>query len=208
MSQVDVLDLDGKVVEQIELPESVFNGEVKLHLIHQMVKYQLAKRRAGTHSTLTRKEVSGTGAKPWRQKGTGRARAGDVKSPIWRSGGIIFGPKPRSYAQKMPKKMRRGALISALNLKLKEGKLKVITDFELSEPKTKSALGALNSLDAGGKTLLVSNAEQSNFLTAVKNVRTAKPLRVEGLNVYDIMWHEHLLCTKGAIEAIAHRLAG
>lgn len=208
MSQVDVLDLDGKVVEQIELPESVFNGEVKLHLIHQMVKYQLAKRRAGTHSTLTRKEVSGTGAKPWRQKGTGRARAGDVKSPIWRSGGTTFGPKPRSYAQKMPKKMRRGALMSALNLKLREGKLKVITDFELSDPKTKSAIGALNSLDAVGKTLLVSNAEQSNFLTAVKNVRTAKPLRVEGLNVYDIMWHEHLLCTKGAIEAIAQRLAG
>ncbi len=208
MSQVDVLDLDGKVVEQIELPESVFNGEVKLHLIHQMVKYQLAKRRAGTHSTLTRKEVSGTGAKPWRQKGTGRARAGDVKSPIWRSGGTTFGPKPRSYKQKMPKKMRRGALMSALNLKLKEGKLKVITDFELSEPKTKSVIGALSSLDAAGKTLLVSNAEQSNFLTAVKNVRTAKPIRVEGLNVYDIMWHEHLLCTKGAIEAITQRLAG
>ncbi|MBT4092720.1 MAG: 50S ribosomal protein L4, partial [Nitrospinaceae bacterium] len=169
MSQVDVLDLDGKVVEQIELPESVFNGEVKLHLIHQMVKYQLAKRRAGTHSTLTRKEVSGTGAKPWRQKGTGRARAGDVKSPIWRSGGITFGPKPRSYKQRMPKKMRRGALMSALNLKLKEGKLKVIADFQFSEAKTKTAIDALNNLDAAGKTLLVSNEQQANFLTAVKN---------------------------------------
>jgi large subunit ribosomal protein L4 len=208
MSQVDVLDLDGKVVEQMELPEAVFNGEVKLHLIHHMVKYQLAKRRAGTHSTLTRKEVSGTGAKPWRQKGTGRARAGDVKSPIWRSGGTTFGPKPRSYKQKMPKKMRRNALMSALNLKLKEGKLKIITNFELSDPKTKSAINALNSLEAAGKTLLVSDTEQSNFITAMKNVRTAKPLRVEGLNVYDIMWHEHLLCTKGAIEAIAQRLAG
>ena len=208
MSQVDVLDLDGKVVEQMELPEAVFNGEVKLHLIHHMVKYQLSKRRAGTHSTLTRKEVSGTGAKPWRQKGTGRARAGDVKSPIWRSGGTTFGPKPRSYKQKMPKKMRRNALMSALNLKLKEGKLKIITNFELSDPKTKSAINALNSLEAAGKTLLVSDTEQSNFITAMKNVRTAKPLRVEGLNVYDIMWHEHLLCTKGAIEAIAQRLAG
>jgi large subunit ribosomal protein L4 len=208
MSQVDVLDLDGKVVEQMELPEAVFNGEVKLHLIHHMVKYQLAKRRAGTHSTLTRKEVSGTGAKPWRQKGTGRARAGDVKSPIWRSGGTTFGPKPRSYKQKMPKKMRRNALMSALSLKLKEGKLKIITNFELSDPKTKSAINALNSLEAAGKTLLVSDTEQSNFITAMKNVRTAKPLRVEGLNVYDIMWHEHLLCTKGAIEAIAQRLAG
>ncbi len=208
MPKVDVLDLEGKVVEKVDLPEAVFDGEVKLHLIHQMVKYQLAKRRAGTHSTLTRKEVSGTGAKPWRQKGTGRARAGDVKSNIWRHGGTTFGPKPRSYAQKMPKKMRRSALKSALNLKLKEGKLKVIADFELAEPKTKALLGVLKNLDAGGKTLLVSNSEQSNFMTAVKNIRTAKPLRVEGLNVYDIMWHEHLLCTKGALEAIAQRLAG
>ena len=135
----------------------MFDGEVKLHLIHQMVKYQLAKRRAGTHSTLTRKDVSGTGSKPWRQKGTGRARAGDVKSPIWRHGGVTFGPKPRSYEQKMPKKMRRGALKSALNLKLNEGKLKVIVDFEISEPKTKAAAGALERIGVQGKTLLVSD---------------------------------------------------
>jgi large subunit ribosomal protein L4 len=206
MPQVDVMDLEGKVVEQVDLPEAVFDGEVRLHLIHQMVKYQLAKRRSGTHSTKTRKEVSGSGSKPWRQKGTGRARAGDVKSGIWRHGGTTFGPKPRSYEQKMPKKMRRGALKSALNLKLKEGKLRVIADFELSEPKTKTVLGALNNLDAAGKTLLVSNVDQPNFLTAVRNIKTAKPLRVEGLNVYDIMWHEHLLCTKGALEAIVRRL--
>jgi large subunit ribosomal protein L4 len=208
MAQIDVLDLEGKVVGQAELPASVFDGEVKLHLIHQMVKYQLAKRRAGTHSTLTRKDVSGTGSKPWRQKGTGRARAGDVKSPIWRHGGVAFGPKPRSYEQKMPKKMRRGALKSALNLKLNEGKLKVIADFEISEPKTKAAAGALERIGVQGKTLLVSDWEKSNFLTALKNIRKAKPLRVEGLNVYDIMWHEHIVCTKGALEAIAQRLAG
>ncbi len=208
MAQIDVLDLEGKVVEQAELPASVFDGEVKLHLIHQMVKYQLAKRRAGTHSTLTRKEVSGSGAKPWRQKGTGRARAGDVKSPIWRHGGVAFGPKPRSYKQKMPKKMRRSALKSALNLKLKEGKLKVIVDFEISEPKTKAAAGALERIGAQGKALLVSDWRESNFLTALKNIQKAKPLRVEGLNVYDIMWHEHIVCTMGALEAIAQRLAG
>lgn len=208
MSQVDVLDLEGKVVEKIDLPSSVFDGKVKLHLIHQMVKYQLAKRRAGTHSTLTRKEVSGSGNKPWRQKGTGRARSGDVKSPIWRHGGTTFGPKPRSHAHKMPKKMRRGALLSALNLKMKEGKLKVISDFELAEPKTKLMIDALKKLEAEGKTLMVSEAEQSNFLTALKNIPRAKPLRVEGLNVYDIMWHENLLCTKGALEAIARRFEG
>ncbi|MEE9239864.1 MAG: 50S ribosomal protein L4 [bacterium] len=208
MSQVDVLDLEGKVVEKIDLPSSVFDGKVKLHLIHQMVKYQLAKRRAGTHSTLTRKEVSGSGNKPWRQKGTGRARSGDVKSPIWRHGGTTFGPKPRSHAHKMPKKMRRGALRSALNLKMKEGKLKVISDFELAEPKTKLMIDALKKLEAEGKTLMVSEAEQSNFLTALKNIPRAKPLRVEGLNVYDIMWHENLLCTKGALEAIGRRFEG
>jgi large subunit ribosomal protein L4 len=208
MSQIDVLDMEGKVVEQMELPASVFDGEVKLHLIHQMVKYQLAKRRAGTHSTLTRKEVSGTGSKPWRQKGTGRARAGDVKSPIWRHGGTAFGPKPRSYAQKMPKKMRRGALKSALNLRWKEGRLKVVSSFEMAEAKTKAAVDALKNLDAVGKTLLVSDADHPQFLVALKNVPAAKPIRSEGLNVYDIMWHEYILCTKGAIEAIAQRLAG
>jgi large subunit ribosomal protein L4 len=208
MSQVDVLDMEGKVVEKVDLPESVFDGKVKLHLIHQMVKYQLAKRRAGTHSTLTRKEVSGTGNKPWRQKGTGRARSGDVKSPIWRHGGTTFGPKPRDYEQKMPKKMRRGALLSALNLKLKEGKLKIVSEFVLAEPKTKLMVDALKKLDAEGKTLMVSEKEGSNFLAALKNIPKAKPLRVEGLNVYDIMWHENLLCTKGALEAIAQRIKG
>ena len=206
MPKVDVLDMEGNVLEQMELPARVFDGEVNLHLIHQMVKYQLAKRRAGTHSTLTRKEVSGTGGKPWRQKGTGRARAGDVKSPIWRHGGVVFGPKPRNYAQKMPKKMRRGALKSALNLKWKEGKLKVVMNLEIAEAKTKVAIGVLGSLEATGKTLLVNDADQSHFLTAVKNVPAARPLRAEGLNVYDIMAHENLLCTKGALEMIFQRL--
>ncbi len=208
MPQIDVHDLTGQVVEQVELPSSVFDGEVKLHLIHQMVKLQLAGRRAGTHSTLTRKEVHGSNAKPWRQKGTGRARAGDVKSPLWRHGGTIFGPKPRSYEQKLNKKMRRGALKSALNLKWKEGKLKVVRDFAIEEPKTRLMAGALRSLQAEGKTLMVTEADQANFLLSVRNIRGAKPIRVEGLNVYDIMWHENLLCTKGAIAAIAERLAG
>lgn len=208
MSQVDVHDLEGKVVGQVDLPASIAEGQVKLHLIHQMVKYQLAKRRGGTHSTLTRKEVHGSGNKPWRQKGTGRARSGDVKSPIWRHGGTVFGPKPRSYEQKMPKKMRRGALRSALSLKLREGKLKVVSDFDLPEPKTRLMVDALKKLDAEGKTLLVSESEQLNFLAALKNIPKTKPLRVEGLNVYDIMWHEHLLCTKGALEAIARRFEG
>ena len=208
MPEIDVLDLEGKVIEQMELHAGVFDGEIKLHLILQMVKYQLAKRRSGTHSTLTRKEVTGTGAKPWRQKGTGRARSGDVKSPIWRHGGTVFGPKPRSYAQKMPKKMRRSALKSALNLKWKEGKLKVVANLEIAVAKTRAMIGVLGNLEVTGKTLLVSDADHPHFLMAVKNVPKAKPLRAEGINVYDIMAHEHLLCTKGALEAIVQRLAG
>ncbi len=208
MTQIDVHDLEGNVVEQVELPGAVFDGEVKLHLIHQMVKFQLAGRRAGTHSTRTRSEVHGTGAKPWRQKGTGRARAGDVKSPIWRHGGTAFGPKPRSYAQKMTKKMRRGALRSALNLKWKEGKLKVMRDFALEAPKTRLMVGALKSLQAQGKTLMVDESGQENFRLAVRNLQGVKSIRPEGLNVYDIMWHEHLLCTKEALSAIVSRLAG
>lgn len=206
MAKVDVLDLEGKVLEQMELPSKIFDGKVNLHLIHQMVKYQLAKRRAGTHSTLTRKEVSGTGGKPWRQKGTGRARAGDVKSPIWRHGGVVFGPKPRKYVQKMPKKMRRSALKSALNLKWKEGKLRVVTNLEISEAKTKVAIGILGCLEATRKTLLVNDVDLPHFLTAVKNIPAARPLRAEGLNVYDIMAHEILLCTKGALGIIIQRL--
>ncbi len=208
MVQIDVHDLEGNVVEQVELPGAVFDGEVKLHLIHQMVKCQLAGRRAGTHSTRTRSEVHGTGAKPWRQKGTGRARAGDVKSPIWRHGGTVFGPKPRSHAQKMTKKMRRGALRSALNLKWKEGKLKVMRDFALEAPKTRLMAGALKSLQAQGKTLMVDESGEENFRLALRNIQGAKSIRAEGLNVYDIMWHEHLLCTKEALAAIVSRLAG
>ncbi|OGL64718.1 MAG: 50S ribosomal protein L4 [Candidatus Tectomicrobia bacterium RIFCSPLOWO2_12_FULL_69_37] len=208
MAQIDVHDLSGKVVGQVELPDAIFDGEVKLHLIHQMVKAQLAARRAGTHSTLTRSEVHGTNAKPWRQKGTGRARAGDVKSPVWRHGGTVFGPKPRSYEQKVNRKVRRTALKSALNLRLKEGRLKVVADFDLPEAKTRLMTGALRSLQAQGKTLMVTEADRPNFLLSVRNIPDAKPIRVEGLNVYDIMWHETIVCTKGAIEAIAERLAG
>ena len=206
MGQIDVHDLEGNVVEQTELPGAVFDGDVKLHLVRQMVKLQLAGRRAGTHSTRTRKEVHGTGAKPWRQKGTGRARAGDSKSPIWRHGGTAFGPKPRDYTQKLNKKMRRSALKSAINLKWKEGKLKIVRDFAFDAPKTRLAVGALRNLGAEGKTLMVSEGAEGNFLLAVRNLKEAKPIRVEGLNVYDIIWHEHLLCTKGALGALSNRL--
>ncbi len=206
MPRIDVYDLEGKVVEEVDLPASVFDGEVRMHLIHQMVKAQLAARRAGTHSTRTRKEVHGTGAKPFRQKGGGRARAGDVKSPLWRKGGTTFGPKPRDYAQKMNKKMRRGALKSALNLKWREGKLVVVHDLDLPEPRTRLMAAAIERLNLGRKALIVDDAGGRNFELAARNIQGAKPVRPEGLNVYDIMGHEHLVCTKGALDGISERL--
>lgn len=208
MPRIDVHDLEGKVVEQMDLPEAVFDGQVRMHLIHQVVKAQLAARRAGTHSTRTRKEVRGTGAKPFRQKGGGRARAGDVKSPIWRHGGTAFGPKPRDYAQKVNKKTRRGALRSALNLKWKEGKLLVVRDFDLPEAKTRLMAGVIDRLGLGRKSLLVDGGEDRKFELAARNIQGTKPMRPEGLNVYDIMGHEHLVCTKGALGDLSERLAG
>ncbi|MDA1000274.1 MAG: 50S ribosomal protein L4 [bacterium] len=208
MAQIEVHDLEGKVVEQVDLPGGVFDGVVRLHLIHEMVKFQLASQRAGTHSTKGRAEVHGSNAKPFRQKGTGRARAGDVKSPIWRHGGTTFGPKPRDYTHKMNKKMKLGALRSALNLKWKEGKLKVVRDLDIEAPRTKLMIGALERLDTRGKTLLVHGTPGENFLLAVRNLQGTKPLSVEGLNVYDIMWHEHLVCTKDALGSLEKRLAG
>ena len=208
MPRIDVHDLEGKVVEQMDLPEAVFDGQVRMHLIHQVVKAQLAARRAGTHSTRTRKEVRGTGAKPFRQKGGGRARAGDVKSPIWRHGGTAFGPKPRGYAQKVNKKTRRSALMSALNLKWKEGKLLVVRDFDLPEAKTRLMAGVIERLGLGRKSLLVDGGEDRKFELAARNIRGTKPMRPEGLNVYDVMGHEHLVCTKGALGDLSERLAG
>ncbi len=208
MPQIDVYDLEGAVVEQMDLPESVFDGQVKMHLIHQMVKAQLASRRAGTHSTLTRKEVHGRGSKPFRQKGGGRARAGDVKSPIWRHGGTTFGPKPRDYSQKMNKKMKSGALRSVLNLKWKEGKLLIVRDLSLPEPKTRLMKEVIKNLNLGRKALIVDDGGERNFELATRNIHGARPMRPEGLNVYDIMGHEHLVCTKGAIDGILKRLAG
>ena len=207
MPRIDVYDLEGQVVEQMDLPESVFDGEVKMHLIHQMVKAQLAGKRAGTHSTLTRKEVHGTGAKPFKQKGRTRAPRAPI-SPIWGHGGVTFGPKPRDYSQKMNKKMKSGALRSALNLKWKEGKLLVVRDLNLPEPKTRLMAEVMVNLNLGRKALIVDEGSERNFELATRNIKGAKPMNPEGLNVYDILGHEHLVCTKGALDGISERLAG
>ena len=157
MATAEVININNEKVSEIELNDFVFNGEVKKHLFYEIVKMQLANRRGGNASTKGRSLVRGGGAKPWRQKGTGRARAGTIRSPLWRGGGVVFGPKPRDYSYRLPKKMRKSALRSALSLKFKEGKLKILNSFELSEIKTKSFLKVMDNLNLKN-VLIVTDA--------------------------------------------------
>lgn len=192
MPQLDVYDIERKKVGAIDLSDDVFATEVNEHLIHEVVKMQLANRRAGTSSTKTRSEVSGGGRKPWKQKGTGRARSGSNTSPIWVRGGSAFGPKPRDYSYLVPRKMRKGALKSALSMKVKEGKVLIIKDFDLDEIKTKKALEILKRFEAEN-AMMVSHLEMAKFQRSSMNLPDFKIIRPKGLNVYDILSYDKLL---------------
>lgn len=192
MPHLDVYDIEKKKVGAIDLSDEVFGSEVNEHLIHEVVKMQLANRRAGTSKTKTRSEVSGGRAKPWKQKGTGRARSGSNTSPIWVRGGSAFGPKPRDYSYLVPKKVRKGALKSALSMKVSEGKVWVIKDFDLDGIKTKNALEILKRFDAEN-ALFVSHQDMDNFERSSRNLRGFKMIRPQGLNVYDILSYDKLL---------------
>lgn len=199
---------DTSVAESTALEERMFGVAVNQDLLYRMVRMQLANRRQGTHSTKTRGEVAGGGRKPWRQKGTGRARAGSRRSPVWVGGGIVFGPKPRSYESKLTKKMRLGALASALSDRAADGHVTVIDRIAFDEPKTKAAIGLLDRLELSATTTLVVVA--SDELTyAVKRSFTNLPrvrcIAAGGINVYDILRHDNLLITQGAIEEIKGR---
>src|SRR3990170_2753896 len=198
---VEVLDSNGIKVSEIALSEEIFGGEVKEHLFYEVVKMQLANRRSGTASTKTKGEVSGGGIKPWKQKGTGRARSGSIRSPLWRHGGTVFGPHPRDYSYKLPKKVMKDALRNALALRLQEGKLKVIDAIELSEPRTKAALELLkrSNLD---NALIVIEGDNKNLELAVRNLKDFQVQKVVGLNVYDILNYDNLVITKGALEKV------
>ncbi|MBI4665448.1 MAG: 50S ribosomal protein L4 [Nitrospinae bacterium] len=203
---VDVLDLSKKKVGEAELSPSVFEAEVKEGLIHEVVLWQLAKRRAGTHNTKVRSEVSGGGRKPWKQKGTGRARAGSIRSSLWRGGSITFGPRPRDYSYSIPKKVRRGALISALSSKVKENAVVVVDSVALAEPKTKLAALALNNLGLSGKTLVVVDKIEPNTGLGFRNIPRVKLMSAQGLNVYDVLNANNLLITKEALGVIQESL--
>lgn len=203
---IDVCDSQGQVVRQAELPESVFGVEVRDHLLHEAVQYQLARRRQGTAHTKNRSAVRGGGRKPWRQKGTGRARAGSRSSPLWRGGGAVFGPMPRSYAYSMPKKKRRAALCGALSMKVQDNAFRVIERFEVAEPRTRDVVRLIRNFTEEPKVLLlVGDADQALHLSA-RNIQQVKVLPVVGLNVYDLLHYTTVICAEEALGKIAGRL--
>lgn len=193
-------------VIQPALNEKIFGAKTRPHLLHQTVVMQLANRRAGTASTKTKGLVRGGGKKPWKQKGTGRARSGSIRSPIWVGGGTAFGPTPRDYSYRMPKSARREALLSVLSLKNREGKLIVVDKFELEAAKTKIMVQALAQLNVASAVIVVAQSDEKIERSA-RNIPKIKVLRVEGLNVYDLMRYEHLILTDGALKALEERLA-
>jgi large subunit ribosomal protein L4 len=202
---LDVLNKEGSKVSQVQVNEEVFDGSVKDSLFHEVVKMQLACRRSGTASTKTRSEVSGGGGKPWRQKGTGRARAGTRSSPIWRHGGTVFGPKPRDYSYRVPKKIIRAALRSAIQHKINEGKIKIFEALDIEEPKCKLALEIFKKANLENALLVVEgkNGEKKrNLELATRNLKDFKVLDVAGINVYDVLRYNELVMTRGAFEKI------
>jgi len=199
MPKVQVVNMPGSPVGELELNEYVFGIEPNVHVMHQAVVAQLASQRRGTHSTLLRGEVSGGGRKPWRQKGTGRARAGSIRSPLWRGGAIIFGPKPREYGFKLPKKVRRLALRSALSSKVNEQKLIVLEDLSLNEAKTREMVKVLKALNATKKALIVTDEYIETVERSARNIPGVKTVAVEGMNVYDLLNSDVVVMTKAAV---------
>jgi large subunit ribosomal protein L4 len=203
---VDVYDVQGQVIRQATLPDAIFGVEVKEHLLYEVVRYQLARRRQGTAHTKNRSDVRGGGRKPWRQKGTGRARAGSRRSPLWRGGGTVFGPLPRSYAYTMPKKQRRAALCSALSLKVRENAFRVIERFDIAQPKTRQVVQLVQYFTDQPKVLLLVGEPHQFLHLSARNIPNVKVLPIAGLNVYDLLHHTTVICAEEAIEKIAGRL--
>jgi len=193
-------------VIQPVLKEEIFGVKTRPHLLHQTIVMQLANRRSGTAATKSKGFVSGGGKKPWRQKGTGRARAGSIRSPIWVGGGTIFGPQPRDYSYRMPRKARREALLSALSLKNRDGKIIVVDKLEFEEAKTKLMVKALADLKVESALIVIAQSDDK-IERAGRNLAKIKVLRVEGLNVYDLVRYDHLIFTEGALKLLQERLA-
>ena len=206
MPSVDVLDLSNKKVGSVELADAVFAAPVNEHLLYEAVRHYLAGRRGGNAKTKTRHEVAGSGKKLWKQKGTGRARMGSIRSPLWRHGGTTHGPQPRSYAYHLPRKMQLGALRSALSAKLRDGELRVVREFSLSEPKSKLMRQALTTLEAHKTVLLVDNSDNRNLTLSSRNLEGVKLVASRDVNVYDLLGHEQVLLTEAAAAKLSEGL--
>jgi large subunit ribosomal protein L4 len=204
--RIPVLSPEREPVGEIEIPAFIAAQPPREHLLFEVVKMQLAKRRAGTAATKTRGQVSGGGKKPWRQKGTGRARSGSTRSPIWVGGATIFGPQPRSYAYRLPRSARRTALCAALALKQREGALVVVNDITLPEAKTKRMAEFLSRLELMNTVLVVLHEENIGVEKAARNLPQVKVLQSEGLNVYDLLRYRQVLFTQEAFRRVSERL--
>jgi large subunit ribosomal protein L4 len=198
MPTVDVVDLNNTKVGELELADAVFGAEVNEALLYEAVRQFQAGRHAGTHKTKTRSEVAGSGKKLWKQKGTGRARMGSIRSPVWRHGGTVHGPVPRDYSYKLPRKMLLGALRSALSAKVRDGELRVVQTFTLSDHKTKTAMNALANVVAGRTVLVVDNGENRNLALGLCNLQGVTLMPTKDVNPYHLLGHQSVLLSEAA----------
>ncbi|MEQ9620281.1 MAG: 50S ribosomal protein L4 [Deltaproteobacteria bacterium] len=207
MPELDVYDLEKSKVGSVELDPSIFEAPVKKHLLHAVVNWQLAGRRAGTASTKQRGEVRGGGRKPWRQKHLGRARQGSIRAPQWRKGGVVFGPKPKDWSYSVNKKTKRQALVSALSLKYGEGVLMALNEFNLPEIKTKQVADFVKKFDLKSVLIIVGgDGDNENLLKSARNMPNVKVLRVGGINVFDILKYDALIMTEDSIKSAQETL--
>ena len=208
MPTVKVRNLKNEEIGEVELSDAVFGAPLNQALIHAAVRNFMANARQGTSATKTRGDVSGAGRKLWKQKGTGRARIASLRSPLWKGGGNVHGPQPRDWSYNMPKKMRHGALRSALSERIREGKVTLVNDWSLGQPKTKDFVGALKQLGFEGKTLIVDSLDNENLLLSTRNVQTAKVVNSFGLNIYDLLYHDSLILSQTAVQELEDLLGG
>ena len=207
MPTVDVVDLTNTKVGELELADEVFGAEVNEALLYEAVRQFQAGKHTGNHKTKTRSEVAGSGKKLWKQKGTGRARIGSVRSPIWRHGGTVHGPVVRDYSYKLPRKMLQGALRSALSAKVKDGELKVVHEFNLADHKTRSAMDTLANLATGKTVLVVDNGENRNLLLGLRNLKGVTLLPTRDVNPYHLLGHQNVLISEAAARKFSEALA-
>jgi large subunit ribosomal protein L4 len=207
MPRVDVVDLNNQKVGEVELADAVFGAEVNQDLLYESVRHYLAGKRAGTHKVKTRHEVAGSGKKLWKQKGTGRARMGSIRSPLWRHGGTVHGPVPRDYSYKLPRKMQLGALRSALSAKLNDGGIIIVSGFQLNDHKTKGFSQTLRKFQADRKVLLVEAAENRNLELSARNIEGVEVLRSHEVHPYHLLGAQHILLTQAAAAKLSETLA-